>query len=137
MASFVKFNQFVQDLGDGVHNLNSDVLAIYLSDTAPNVSTAKVKADVPEISLGHGYTGPIPIMNSYSQSLGIASLFSAPSVTVTASGGSVGPFRYIVLYNSTASGGPLISYWDYGSELTLLSGSTLTANFGANVFTVQ
>lgn len=133
---FIQFNIFAQNLGDGVHDLNTDVLAIYLSDTAPNVATAQVKADVPEIATGHGYGGPVGIDNLYSQTSGVGILTSASNKTITAAGGSIGPFRYIVLCNTSKSGSPLIAYYDYGSEVTLLDTQSFRVNFGANVLTI-
>jgi len=137
MAAFTKFYQFVQDLGDGVHDLNVDTIAIYLSDSAPNVSTNKVKANVPEIATGNGYAGPINIHNAYSQTGGVGTMTGDASETITASGGSIATFRYIVLYNSSKAGGPLIAYWDYGSEVTLASGNTFTVNFDPAILTIQ
>lgn len=55
MATFNKFNAFVQDLTRKVHNLNSDTLKILLTNVAP-VATNAVKADLTEIAAGNGYT---------------------------------------------------------------------------------
>ena len=132
-AAFSKINQFILNLGEGVINLNTDDLRVYLSDTAPNVATSKVKADVPEIAIGNGYNGPISIGNSYSQAGGVGSLASVASISITAAGGSIGPFRYLVLYDNSVGSLPLIAFWDYGSELTLINGTTLPIVFGANV----
>ena len=59
-------------------------------------------------------------------------------VVFTASGGSIGPFRYVVLYNDTPTSplDPLIAYWDYASSITLLTGETFTVDFGASLFTI-
>lgn len=129
MATFNKFNCFAQDVGRGVHNLNSNTLKVMLTDVAP-VATNSVKTDLTEIAAGNGYTagGTAAASNAYSQTSGTGKL-TATDVVFTASGGSIGPFRYAVLYNDTASGKPLIGWWDYGSEVTLASTDTLTIDF--------
>lgn len=131
MAAFNKFNIFVQDLGNGVHNLSSNACKVMLTNTAPTSSNA-VFADLTEIAAGNGYTagGNAATITSWSQSSGTAKLVLADPTTWTASGGSVGPFRYAVLYNSTPTSPlkPLIGYWDYGSSVTLASGETFTVD---------
>lgn len=131
MAAFNKFNQFVADLGNGVHNLSSHSCKVMLTNTAPSASNA-VFADITEITAGNGYTagGNAATITSWSQSSGTAKLVLADPATWTASGGSVGPFRYAVLYNSTPTSPlkPLIGYWDYGSSVTLASGETFTVD---------
>lgn len=124
MATYVKYNAFAQDVGRKVHNLNADVLKVALTNTAPNAATHAVLADITEISAGNGYTsgGATPTNSGYSQTSGTGKLVLQP-VTITATG-AVGPFRYAVLYNSTASGGPLIAYWDYGSSVTMANADT-------------
>src|ERR1044072_7166252 len=100
MASFNKFNQFVEDLANGVHNLGSDTLKVYLSNTTPDAAADAIKADLAEISTGNGYTGPVDTQNTGAESGGTYTL-TGTKVVVTASGGSVGPFRYVPLYNDT------------------------------------
>lgn len=139
MASYVKFQQFVEDLGQGVHDLvgTDHTLNVYLSNTAPNVATHAVKSDLAEISTGSGYAGPQDTQNSGSESGGTLTV-TGTDVTITASGGTIGPFRYVVLYNDTPSSpaDPLIAYWDYGSAITLQDGESFTIDFGASLFTV-
>ena len=126
MASFNKFNSFVEAVFEKTHNLQSDTLKVVLTNTAP-VSTNTVLADITQISNGNGYTtgGATATVSSSAQSSGIYKLVLA-DVTWTASGGSMGPFRYAVLYNSTAASSELIGYWDYGSSVTLASGESFT-----------
>jgi hypothetical protein len=137
VASFNKFNQFVQDLAHKVHNLSAsggDTLRILLTNTAP-LSSNSVKADLTEISAGNGYSagGPSATIASSSQTSGTYKLV-LDDLTITASGGSVGPFRYFVLYNDTPSSpaDPLIGWWDYGSAITLADGESVTVDFSAS-----
>jgi len=134
MASFVKFQDFVEALGLGEHDLNTDTLKVYLSNTAPSASGDADKADLAEISTGNGYTGPEDITNVWSESGGTGTL-AATDVVITATG-SVGPFRYAVIFNDDHTTDGLICYWDYGSEVTLSNGETFTIDFGASVFTI-
>ena len=131
MASlaFQKFNCFSQDVGRGVHNLNANTLKVMLTDVAP-VATNTVLANLTEISAGYGYTagGGAVGSNAYAQTLGVGKL-SGNDVVFTAAGGLIGPFRYAVLYNSTASGGPLIGWWDYAAEVSLQDTQKFTVKF--------
>lgn len=132
MATFAKFNSFVEAVAEQAHNLGSDTLKVMLTNTAPAAANT-VKADITEISAGNGYTagGSQATQSSSAQSAGVYKLVCA-DVVFTASGGSIGPFRYAVLYNDTATNDELIGYWDYGSAITLSSGGTFTVDFSAS-----
>jgi type IV pilus biogenesis protein CpaD/CtpE len=129
MASFNKFNAFVEDIAEKVHNLQSDTLKVMLTNTAP-VATNAVKADITEISAGNGYTagGTQATLVSSAQSSGTYAL-KLNNVTFTASAGSIGPFRYCVLYNSTPAAGNLIGWYDYGTALTVTAGNSFQVQF--------
>ena len=131
MATFTKFLSFVEALAEKSHNLGADTLKIMLTNTAP-VNTNTVKANLTEISAGNGYTagGTAATISSSAQTSGTYKLVLA-DVVFTASGGSIGPFRYAVLYNDTATNDELIGFWDYGSSLTLANGETFTVDFDA------
>jgi len=140
MAAYVKYQQFPEDLGNKVHDLvgTQDTLKVMLSNTAPNVATHAVRSDASEISAGNGYTsGGVDIDNDGSESGGTLTV-TAVDKTITASGGSIGPFRYAILYNDTPTtpADPLIAYWDYGSSITLADAETLTLDFGASLLTL-
>lgn len=126
MASFNKFNAFVADVSNKVHNLGSDTLKVMLTNSAPAATNA-VKTDITEISAGNGYSaGGVAVTGITStQTSGTYKLVSSADPVVTATG-SVGPFRYAVLYNSTAASGNLIGWWDYGSAVTLANTDTFT-----------
>lgn len=130
MASFVKFNSFVEAVAEKVHNLGSDTLKVALTNTAPNATDTQLSA-ITQISNGNGYTtgGTAATISSSSQTSGTYKLVLA-DVVFTASG-SMGPFRYAVLYNDTATNDELIGYWDYGSSVTLAASETFTVDFDA------
>lgn len=134
MAAFNKFQAFVEHLAEKVHNLGADTLKVMLTNTAP-VATNTVKADITEISAGNGYTagGTAATISSSAQTSGVYKLVLA-DVVFTASGGSIGPFRYAVLYNDTPTSpaDPLIGWLDYGSSITLAAGETFTTDFDAS-----
>lgn len=140
MASFVKFDSFVEALAEKVHNLGSDTLKVYLSNDAPVAGDTVRKTNggaqngPEEIAAGNGYTagGNTASITSSSQTSGTYKLVLGDPTLWTASGGSIGPFRYAVLYNDTASNDELIGYWDYGSAITLASGETFLVDFNAS-----
>lgn len=134
MATFVKFQDFVEALGLGEHNLNTDTLKVYLTNAAPSASDDADKTDLAEISNENGYTAPVDIQNTWSESGGTGTL-AGVDVTIEATG-SVGPFRYAVIYNDDHTSDGLVCYWDYGSEVTLANGESFTVDFGASIFTL-
>jgi len=133
MAAFNKFNSFVEALAEKVHDLGSDTLKVMLTNTAP-VATNAVKVDITELAAGNGYTagGNTAAVSASSQTSGTYKLVLADPTTWTAAGGTIGPFRYAVLYNDTASNDELIAWWDYGASLTLNAGETFTVDFDAS-----
>lgn len=131
MATYNKFNQFTKDLIDGKHNFSSNTFKVMLTNTAP-VATNAVKADITEISAGSGYTaGGTATTITAATSSGTAKV-TGTNVVFTSSG-TIGPFRYAVLYNDTQTSPakPLVSWWDYGSSITLNNTETLTVAFDA------
>lgn len=138
MATFTKFNSFVEALAEKTHNLGSDTLKVALTNTAPNATDTQL-SNITQISGTNGYTtgGTAATISSSAQSSGTYKLVLA-DVVFTASGGSIGPFRYAVLYNDTATNDELIGYWDYGTNITLTNGNTFTVDFdsGTGVLTI-
>lgn len=130
MAAYNKFQSFVEALAEKVHNLGADTLKVALTNTAPN-ATNTVLANITQISAGNGYTagGSQATITSSEQTSGTYKLVLAD--VVFAATGAVGPFRYAVLYNDTATNDELIAWWDYGSEVTLANGDTFTVDFDA------
>lgn len=131
MATFNKFNSFVEALAEKVHNLGSDTLTVALCATAnAPVATNTQLSDLTQIAYTNLSSRVITTSTS-SQTSGTYSLV-LNDLTLTASGGSVAAFQYIVIYNDTATNDELIGWYDYGSALTLADGESLTIDFGAD-----
>jgi hypothetical protein len=126
--SFNKVNSFVEKVAEKSFNLGSDTLKIALTNTA-HTSTWSQLSELTEISYTNCSARTLTISSS-AQTSGTYKLVLADLV-LTASGGSVGPFRYIYIYDDTATNDELIAYYDYGSALTVNDGETLTLDFDA------
>jgi len=132
MATFNKFNSFVEALAEKKHNLGSDTLKVMLTVTPPSASDTQ-KSDISELTPGNGYVagGLTVTITSSAQTSGTYKLVGS-DVTFTAAGGSLGPFRYIVLYNDTATNKELIGYWDNGSSVTLADTESYPIDFSSS-----
>lgn len=137
MAIFNKVNDFVKN---AVHNmdLESDQIVIALSNTAPGSEASNptsdgngVLANVTQVSYTNLSSRNVTTTSS-TQTGGVYKLVLA-DITVTSTGGSTGPFRYVYVYDDTVTtpADPLIGYYDYGSSLTLNDGDSLTVDFSA------
>jgi hypothetical protein len=127
MASYVKFQPFVENLAEKVFNLGSDTLKVALSNTAP-VNTQGVfdpGTNHPPPAAANGYATTQATITTSAQTSGTYKLVLA-DVVFTAASGQIGPFRYAILYDDTAASDQLIGYWDYGSSITLNDGETFT-----------
>jgi len=134
MATFNKFNSFVEALAEKVHNLGSDTITVALCAAANAPVAGKSQlSNLTEISYTN-LSSRVVTTTSSSQTSGTYSLVL--QVLVLTASGSVGPFRYVVLYNDTATNDELIGWYDYGSEVTLANGETFTCDFGATAITL-
>ena len=133
MAAFNKFDQFVQDVCSGVHQVQTGtthVLKVALTNTAP-VAGNTVIANITQVANGNGYTTDGATVGTITgaQTSGTMKVTGGTDPVFTATG-SLGPFRYAVLFNSTPTSPlkPLIGWWDYGSSVTLATGETFTVD---------
>ncbi len=123
MATFNKFNSFVEAVAEKVHNLGSDVLKVMLTNSAPSAANSQ-KTHITEITPASGYPagGDQATLVSSAQSAGQYKLV-LNDVTYTA-GAAIGPFQYAVLYNDTATNKELIGWWAYTGPVTLAIGES-------------
>lgn len=145
MAAYNKHDIFCQNIMNGVHILSSDTMRILLTNTAPvagdtvvdtTTATCTIKAtsNAAEIAAGTGYVkkGNALTITTSGQTSGTYTL--AANQSVWTSTGTIGPFRYVELYDDTAattSTRPVISWWDYGSSITLNNTETFTVQFNS------
>lgn len=128
MATYTKFNSFVEAACEKKHDLGSDTLVVALTNTAPNATDA-VLSDISEITYTYmDKTARTLSVSSSSQSGGTYKLVVSDK-TLTSTGGSTGPFQYVVIYNDTATNDELICYFDKGSSITLSDGESLSLDF--------
>ena len=132
MATYNKFQAWAETMVESA-NLGSDQFVIALTNSAP-VATNSVIADITQITYTNLSSRNVTTTSS-SQSGGTYTLVLADLV-LTASG-SVGPFRYVVLFDDTLAGDPLVGWWDYGSSITMASGETFTIDFTGAAITLS
>jgi len=136
MATYNKFNQTVEDWLEGVYTASTDqfTVALCAAANAP-VATNSVLADLTQISYTNLSSRNITTSSSGQTSGTFTQLFT--DLVLTASG-AVATFRYVVVYNNTPASplDPLLCWYDYGSDLTLASGETLTLDWTTSSFTV-
>jgi hypothetical protein len=140
MLTYHKFHKFVLNVGEKKFNFSTDQLKVALTNTEPTAATDGVYADIVSPLATTNLDGATPYnvtTTSFTQTGGLATLILA-NLVLTATG-SYGPFRYVVLYDDTATNKELIGYFDYGSSATLVQEETLTIklNAAAKIFTIE
>lgn len=137
MATFAKFQDFVEQWAIGTHDFDTHVFKIALTNSAP-VATNTILANITQLS-GNGYpAGGTATTVTAAEAAGTLTI-SGTQVSFTASGGQL-VWRYFVLYNDTAASDNLVCYWDNGSTITLNDGESYTFKFNnaspGTIFTV-
>lgn len=134
MAAYNKFNSFVEAVAEKVHNLGSDTLTVALTAAAnaPVAGNTQL-SNLTQIAYTNLSARTLTVSSS-SQTGGSYTLVIADKV-LTASG-AVATFRYVAIYNDTATNDELICWFDYGGDVTLANGETFTIDFGAQLFTL-
>ena len=135
MAVYNKFQDFSEQLMRGVHDWDAHTFKVALTNTSPvNTQTSlDTVTNHPAPAAASGYTaGGTATTITISESAGTTTV-QGTQVVFTAAGGSIGPFRYAILYNDTATSpaDALVGWWDYGSSITLADTETFTVQFNS------
>jgi len=135
MATFNKFQDFVEQLGKGVHNFSSHIINVYLSNEQPLVGDT-IKTDIAGITEQNGYAAA-SITPVWSETGGTATLVGT-DVEWTASGAGFGPFQFAIIYNESATNplDALICWWEYTSSISCAAGEKFKVDFGASILTI-
>ena len=129
MATFNKFQDFTEQLTLGIHDWDTHVFKVALTNSAP-VATNTILSNITQISGTNGYTtGGTATTIAVSETTGTTTV-TGTEVIFTASG-AMGPFQYAVLYNDSATSplDALVGWWDYASAVTLAASETFTVKF--------
>lgn len=128
MATFNKFQPFAEAVYEKVHNLGSDQITVALSNAAnAPVNTMATLSQVTQIAYTNLSTRNVTTSSS-AQTSGTYKLVLTDLV-LTASGGAVAAFRYVILYNDTSTTDHLIGWYDYGVDQVLNDTETFTIDF--------
>jgi hypothetical protein len=138
MATFNKFDCWSTDVGLKLHNMNTDTLRVYLTNAQP-VVTNTVYNTPADLGTAGGYTaGGEDAQNTWAKvgsGPGVGTLVCV-DIEWTATAAGIGPFRWAVLYNDTATGKNLIGWWEYATETTLASGEKFKWDAAATSLTL-
>jgi hypothetical protein len=132
MATFNKFHSLVEALAEGAHNWQTATLTVALSNTLP-VNTNTVLANITQIAytnIQNGTTTGRDLTGVTSSQTSGTYKLDANDLVLTATG-TVPTFRYVVLYNNSATNDELIGWYDYGATVDLLNGETFTITWDA------
>ncbi len=116
MAAFTKIDSFVENLAEKTIDLSGAGLTVALTNTA-HTSTWDELADLTQVAYTYCSSRVLTVSTS-AQTAGTYKLVLA-DLTLTASGGAIGPFRYVYIYDDSSVGDKLIGYYDYGSSITI------------------
>ena len=132
VAPIVKYDAFIDELSKAGHNLATAVFKAALTNTAPGAADTvwnTTVAPAPAAANGYPAGGNTLTTSSAATTTGVFKLVLADTV-FTATAGGIGPFRYAILYNSSATN-KSVGYYDYGSSITLNDTETFTVDFDA------
>lgn len=144
MPTFQVFDKAKGRLGDALLALSSNTAKCYLSNTTPDKGNDIYRSDLADIGTQNGYTtGGVTLSSvTWTEQAGSPQgiwVFDSGDFSFTASGGSIGPAQYVVLY-ILGSGSPneyLIGYVDYGAPFTITDGNSLNVTVSSGFFEIS
>lgn len=123
MTAATGFQSWIGYVNEGAVDWSTDTFVIFLTNTAPNAATNTILADISQVSYTNLSSRTL-VLDAATNTAGTYTVTFDPLV-MTATG-AVGPFQYIGIYDDTATGDPLVCFYDYGSAITMANGDTLT-----------
>lgn len=141
------FNVHLQDLGRGVHNLETgDIsLGLIVDETTPTAATAApcwgeggtTDFNDSEVTPGGNYAEAGPsIGGTYSQTSGTAT-FDATDVDIEQNGSNPTDARWGIIYNETATNNECIAFLDLGANINLSSGDFAVTWSASGIYTIS
>jgi hypothetical protein len=132
MAAITKFAEWI-GYATKAANVGSDTFTIALTNVAPTAATDSVLADITQIAYTN-LSARVLTTTSSAVTTGTLNLIFA-DLTLTASGGSAAAWRYVVIYDETVAGDPLVAFADRGSSVTLADGESVLLDFVGSALT--
>ena len=132
MATYNKFNSFVEALAEKQHNLGSDTLKVALTNTLPTAANTQLSNLGSPITTGFNNTLSV---TSSAQTGGTYKLVVSDLIMEATA--AIGPVRYVAIYNDTSTNDLLICWFDYGSAISLAIGDKSPLDFGTELFSLS
>jgi len=143
------FQQFIEDVGNKVHNLDSDAIKMGLIDSVqtPAATSADprwgaggtVNFDTNEVSqTGGTYAAEgLDITATWSQTTGTGTFDATDVSTWTQNASNPDDSRWGIIYNSTSAGKECIAYLDLGAIFDMTTGDLNVTWNASGIFTVS
>lgn len=142
------FNQFKEDIGLEIHQLETDTfkLGLITSAVTPTASTTdprwgsggSTNLSSSQVTPGGNYTtgGPTIANNTYTETSGTAT-FDGDNISISQDASNPDDARYGIIYNDTATGKQAVGFVDLGGVTDLTAGDLgVTWNAGG-IFTLS
>jgi hypothetical protein len=141
MPSFKFFDKTLGRIGDGSIDLDTNQIWAYLSNTTPNKALDNYRSDLADIGTQNGYTNGGQQMTgvTWTEEAGSPQgvwVLDCANFSWTASGGNIGPARYLVFY-AKGAGSPneyLLGFVDNGAEFTITDTNSLNVTVANGLF---